>query len=131
MELRDGSPRVPCSPARLKMPTAVYTERGQWLVEPLVLGEGSNKLSFKKGVRHACEEATASVEAFPPIQWDAELFAGAREGDIVLSTYAVYGARLETSGEDEEWPECIIPARHWTVSRQPRHDEVRVPQEAP
>ena len=36
LELRDGSPRVPCSPARLKMPTAVYTERGQWLVEPLV-----------------------------------------------------------------------------------------------
>lgn len=121
-ELRDGSPKVILPLTRQKIPTVPYSELGRWLVEALVLGdgEGSNELVFKRRVAYACSKATASREAFHPIEWDAELFAGAREGEIVLSTYGVYETRLDKFMADEEGPECIIPARRRKVSRQPR-----------
>ena len=125
--LRVGSPRVLSTLGRQKLSTAVYCDRGRWLVEALVLGDGSdgrNALVFRRGVPHACTQATASVEVFHPIDWDAELFSCAREGEIVLSTYAVYGSRLVWGMPEREWPDCVIPARRRRVSRQPREDEV-------
>ena len=122
-----GSPRVLSTLDRQKLPTAVYCDRGRWLVEALVLGDGSdgrNALVFRRGVLHACAQATASVEAFHPIAWDAELFSFSREDEIVLSTYAVYGSCLDWGMPEREWPHCVIPARLRRVSRQPREDEV-------
>ena len=124
---RVGSTRVLSTPDRHKFPTAVYCHRGRWLVEALVLGDGSdgrNALVFNRGVPHACPQATASVEAFHPIDWDAEFFSCAREGEIVLSSYAVYGSCLDCGMPEREWPDCVIPARRRRLSRQPREDEV-------
>lgn len=104
VELRDGSPVVPCAPLEPKR-AALYGAVGRWLVETVVLSDGAidrHGLVLRSGVPHASAQGYSPVQSFQQVEWDAEIFIGAGKGSMTLATYAVPGCRV--ANMIEPWP---------------------------
>lgn len=125
-ELRNGSPAVPRSVPDALGAHAVYDRDGRWVVESLLMGDGtedSRGLVLRSHVAHASAQGIAPSEEFHPIRWDASLFEGAREGEIRMQAYVVPGTRLASSKRMQP-VECMAPGRCRALSRFSREDEV-------
>ncbi len=82
-----------------------YESAGRWIVESLAVGNNTvdeNGLEMASGVLHASARAKAANESFHPIEWDAAIFAGVRDGKLNLQSYFI------SSGAPG--PICTIPA---------------------
>ena len=74
--------------------------------------------------RATCECAWQCSDGgvFQGVEWDASIFFGVDEGDIILQTYPLPGP--QAAERSRPCPPCVLPAQRMAVSRHPREGEV-------
>lgn len=87
----------------------------RWAVEALVHGEGIRGFDGAKGMSNAIfasRQPNKEAKAFWRVDWDAAIFDGMGDKELVLETYPLLGSRASEKYASRLWPRCTIP--RWT-----------------